>query len=230
MNDFLQNSVYLGLVLTFATYGIGMTLKKRFKTALINPLLISIVLSILFLIVFDIDYEIYYDGAKYISYLLTPATICLAIPLYEQFELLKQNYAAIFAGILSGILTSLCCILGLSILFHFNHKEYVSLLPKSITTAIGMDVSAELGGYVSITAAVIIITGILGNVFAELLFKLFCIKEPIGKGVALGTSAHALGTAKALEIGEIEGAMSSLSIVVSGIITVAGASIFAQFL
>ena len=164
------------------------------------------------------------------SWLLTPATVCLAIPLYEQLELLKKNWAAVAAGIVSGVLTSLATVFVLALLFGLNHQEYVTLLPKSITTAIGMGVSEELGGYVTITVAVIVITGVLGNILGELVCRIFGIKEPIAKGLALGTSAHAIGTAKAMELGEIEGAMSSLSIAVAGVITVVGASIFANLL
>ena len=229
MTDFVESSLYFGLVLTFLSYSLGSYLKKKTKFSLCNPILISIIVCIVVLAVFKIDYNVYYDGAKYISYLLTPATICLAIPLYEQFSLLKKNWVAILTGILSGVITSLCTILSMCYILSMSHEDYVSLLPKSITTAIGMGVSAELGGYVSITVAVIIITGILGNVFGELIFKIFRIREPIAKGIAMGTSSHAIGTAKALEIGEVEGAMSSLSIVISGILTVIGASVFANF-
>jgi putative effector of murein hydrolase len=182
------------------------------------------------LIIFDIDYTSYNNGAKYLSYLLTPATVCLAIPLYQQMELLKNNIKAISVGILSGVITSLGSVLLFSILFHFTHEQYVTLLPKSITTAIGMGVSEEMGGVVTLTVAVIIITGVIGNMIAETICKLFHIDEPIAKGIAIGTSAHAVGTAKAMEIGEIEGAMSSLSIVVAGLMTVIGASIFANFI
>jgi len=140
---------------------------------------------------------------------------------------LKKNWKAIFAGIASGVLTSLLCVLALVLLFGLSHEEYVTLLPKSITTAIGIGISEELGGYVSITAAVIIITGVLGNVIGETILKIFRITEPVAKGVALGSASHAIGTAKAMELGEVEGAISSLSIVVSGIMTVIGASLFA---
>lgn len=229
MTDFFENSVFFGVIISLVSYGIGVLLKKKFKSPLLNPLLISIIITIAVLLILDIDYSKYYEGVKYISYLLTPATVCLAIPLYEQVELLKHNFRAIITGIVSGVVTSLCTILALAIVFRFSHEEYVTFLPKSITTAIGMGVSEELGGYVSITAAVIIITGVIGNIFAELIFRLFRIHEPVAKGIALGSASHAIGTAKAMEIGEIEGAMSSLSIVVSGIITVAGASVFANF-
>lgn len=131
------------------------------------------------------------------------------------------------AGLISGVLTSLISILALAAVFGFSHEEYVTLLPKSITTAIGMGVSEELGGIVTITVAVIIVTGILGNVIGEHVFRVFRIDEPIAKGVALGSASHAIGTAKAMELGEIEGAMSSLSIAVAGLLTVLGASVFA---
>ena len=177
-----------------------------------------------------IDYDVYYSGAQYLSYLLTPATVCLAVPLYEKLEVLKKNWRAILIGIVSGVLTTLLCILAMSLMFGLSHEEYVTLLPKSITTAIGMGVSEELGGYVTLTVAVIIITGVLGNIFAPLICRVFRIREPIAKGIAIGTSSHAVGTAKAMEMGEVEGAMSSLSIAISGLLTVVGASVFAQFL
>lgn len=182
------------------------------------------------LVVLDIDYEQYNEGAKYISYLLTPATVCLAVPLYEQLSLLKKNFKAVAAGIICGVLASLVSVLGLSILFGLTHEQYVTLLPKSITTAIGMGVSEELGGIVTITVAAIIITGILGNVMAEFVCKIFKIEHPIAKGLALGTASHAIGTAKAMEMGQVEGAMSSLAIAVAGLLTVVGASVFARML
>lgn len=230
MKELLCDSVFFGVLVSLATYELGAFLKKKFRFALLNPLLISVLAVIGILVVFHIDYDVYYEGAKYLSYLLTPATVCLAVPLYEQIELLKKNVRAIMGGILAGVLTSLVCIFALSVLFGLTHEQYVTLLPKSITTAIGMGVSEELGGMVTITVASIIITGILGNVIAELIFKLFHIEEPMAKGVALGSASHAIGTAKAMELGEIEGAMSSLSIAVAGLVTVVGASVFANFL
>ena len=228
--EFFRQSAFFGVMLSLVAYGIGFELKRKFKLAIFNPLLIAIILVMVVLVSFHIDYDVYNKGAVYISYLLTPATICLAVPLYEQFELLKKNWKALLIGILSGCIASMGSILAMTIIFSLSHEEYVSFLPKSITTAIGMGVSEELGGYVSITVAVIIITGVLGNMIGENVLKLFRITNPIAKGVAIGTASHAIGTAKAMEIGEIEGAMSSLSIVVSGIITVVGASIFAQFI
>lgn len=202
-------------------------MKKKLKWPICNPLLISIVAVIIFLVAFDIPYESYNAGAKYLSYLLTPATVCLAIPLYEQVELLKKHSKAIVLGLISGVITSLVCVLVLALLFHFDHAQYVTLLPKSITTAIGMGISEELGGYVTITVAVIIITGVIGNMLAETVCRIFKIEEPVAKGIAIGASSHAVGTVKAMEIGEIEGAMSSLAIAVAGLLTVVLAPVFA---
>lgn len=230
MKEMLSDSTFLGVMISILTYELGRLLKKRFKLAIFNPVLISIVSVILLLLLFNVDYTSYNESAKYLSYLLTPATVCLAIPLYEQLELLRKNAKAIIVGLVSGVITSLVCVLVLSVLFHLNHEAYVTLLPKSITTAIGMGVSEEMGGMVTITVAVIIITGVLGNMIAESICKIFRIEEPIAKGIAIGSSAHAIGTAKAMEMGEIEGAMSSLSIVVAGLLTVIGASIFANFI
>ena len=179
--------------------------------------------------VFHIEYKVFNESAKYLSYLLTPATICLAVPLYEQFELLKKNYKAILAGIGSGVVMSLVSVWALANLFRLDYASYVTFLPKSITTAIGMVISDELGGYVALTVVVIIITGVLGSMIAESVCKLFKIEEPIAKGIGIGTASHAMGTTKAMEMGDVEGAMSSLSIVVAGILTVIGANIFAGF-
>ena len=230
MKEILCNSVFLGVMVSILAYELGMFLKKKFKLAIFNPLLIAMVVVILILCVLRVDYDSYYTGAKYLSYLLTPVTVCLAIPLYEQLEQLKQNIAAILAGIVSGVLTSLTGVFVISLLFHLDHSQYVTLLPKSITTPIGMAISEELGGIVTITVAVILVTGVVGNVLAEIICKIFRISEPIAKGIAIGSSSHALGTIKAMEIGKVEGAMSSLSIVVSGLLTVIGASIYAMFL
>ena len=230
MSHFFEDSMFAGVTLSLVAYFIGTLLKRKFKLGIFNPLLISIIVSIIVLLVGKVDYEIYNEGAKYLSWLLTPATVCLAIPLYEQKDLLKKNYKAVLFGLFSGVLTSLCTVLTLSLMMGLSHEEYVTLLPKSITTAIGMGVSEELGGYVTITVAVIVVTGVIGNILAEFICKVFRITDPIAKGVAIGTSAHAVGTAKAIEMGEIEGAMSSLSIAVAGILTVVGASVFANFL
>ena len=210
MMEFIKNSAFFGAMISLIAYEIGLILKKKFKMAIFNPLLISIICVIGVLLIFHIDYNDYNEGGKYISYLLTPATVCLAVPLYEQIHLLKKNLKAVAAGIISGTLAGLCSILLMSKLFGFNHQEYVTMLPKSITTAIGMGVSEELGGMI-----------------AEVVYKIAKIEEPIARGLGLGTSAHAIGTAKAMELGPVEGAMSSLAIAVAGLLTVVGASVFA---
>ncbi len=230
LNEFFEISAFAGVTLSLLAYAFGMFLKRKTHLSIFNPLLVSIAVTIVVLVIADVDYDTYNKGAVYLSWFLTPATVCLAIPLYEQIELLKKHWKAVLTGILSGVLTSLLTVFVLSKLMSLSHKEYVTMLPKSITTAIGMGVSEELGGYVTITVAVIIVTGVLGNILAEFICKIFRITEPIAKGLAIGSASHAIGTAKAMEMGEIEGAMSSLSIAVAGIITVVGASIFANFI
>ena len=229
MNAFLNESVFFGAFISIFAYELGLWIKRKFHKAVFNPLLLAIMIVIVILSCFDIDYEVYNAGAKYISFLLTPATVCLAIPLYQQLELLKSHWKAIAAGIMAGVLTTMLTVLGFSILFGLSHSQYMTLLPKSITTAIGMGVSEELGGNVTITVAVIIITGVLGNMIAGLVFKLFRIQEPVAKGIGLGSASHAIGTARAIELGEVEGAMSSLAIAVAGLLTVVTATLFSYF-
>ena len=225
MNNIMTDSIFFGAVISVVGYLIGIFLRK--KISVLNPLLVSIIFVIAVIKIFHIDYETYNSGAKYISYLLTPATVCLAIPL---ISVLKEHAKEVFIGILAGVLASMGSILLMSYFFGLTHEQYVTLLPKSITTAIGMGVSEELGGIQTITVAVIIITGVLGNIIAEAVLKIFRIKEPVAKGLAIGTASHAIGTTKALEIGEIEGAMSSLSVAVAGLMTVISASIFANMM
>ena len=212
--------LYFGIFISLAAYFIGMQLKKKLGWAVLNPLLISVIRVIAFLKGSGISYGAYNEGASYLSYFLTPATVCLAIPLYRQLALLKKNAAAIFLGIASGVLGSVISVYLLALVFRLENVHYVSLLPKSITTAIGMGVSEEAGGIVTLTVVSIILTGIIGNIAADFWFKVIRVKDPIAKGLALGTAAHAIGTARALEMGEIEGAMSSLSIAVAGLMTV----------
>ncbi len=230
MTDLLGSSAYFGLLLSLGAYGLGLLLQRRWKLPIFNPLLVAIVVVAVVLLLLDLDYGSYSQGANLLNYLLTPATVCLAVPLYEQFSLLRRHGKAVLLGIAAGVLAGLVTILVLAWLFSLDHSAYVTLLPKSITTAIGIGVSEELGGHVSLTVVVIIITGVLGNIFAEGVCKVFRITEPVAAGVAIGTSTHAVGTARAMEMGEIQGAMSSLSIVVAGLLTVVGANLFARFL
>ena len=230
MNEFLTESVFWGVALTFVTYQAGLWVKKKVKIDLANPLLVASLMTIAILLALGIDYETYNYGAEYVSTLLTPATVSLAIPLYRQLELLKKYPKAILISIAAGVLTAMGSILIMSILFGLSHEQYVTLLPKSITAGIATGVSEKMGGMVTLTLVSITITGIGGNIIAEPVLKLFRIKEPIAKGLAVGTASHALGTAKAMEMGEAEGAMSSLSIVVAGVLTVAAAFVFARLL
>nr|WP_314757457.1 LrgB family protein [uncultured Lachnoanaerobaculum sp.] len=230
MSNFLSNSIFFGVLLCLLSYQAGVFLRQKTKIAAFNPLLISIIIVIFVLVMFNIKFEDFYKGSKYISFLLTPATVALAIPLYSKLALLKSNFKAIMSGLIAGVLTSLISIFVMSLLFGLSHENYVSMLPKSITTAIGIGVSEELGGVSTITTAVIIVTGVFGNVSADIVYKVFNITNPIAKGIGLGSSAHAIGTSKALEMGETEGAMSSLSIAVAGIITVIFASFFAKLI
>ena len=225
MKEFLSSSLFFGVAISIMGYQVGIVLKKKFRSPIFNPLLISILFVMLVVKVLGISYDAYNEGAKYLSYLLTPATVCLAIPL----DLLKKNKAALLAGIGAGVAASLGSILLMSIAFDFTDEQCITLLPKSITTAIGMGLSEEMGGIVTITVASIIITGVLGNMLAETICRVFRITDPIARGAAIGTAAHAIGTTKAMEMGEVEGAMSSLAIAVAGLLTVAAATVFANF-
>jgi len=230
MSEMISNTAYFAVVLTLICYQIGIWFKKKTGWAVATPLLTAALLIIATLLVLDIDYADYKSGVQIINYLLTPATVCLAIPLYRQLDLLKKHPVAIFAGVASGVMTTMVSIFLMSLAFGLNHEQYITLLPKSITTAIGMGISEKMGGIITITVVSISITGVLGNVIAEFWLKLCRITEPIAKGLAIGTASHALGTTKAMEIGEVEGAMSSLSIVVAGIMTVIAISIFGKFI
>ena len=230
MMEALTQSIYFGIALSLLCFQLALWIKKKVKSAIANPLLVSVIIIIAILLACGIDYDTYYNGAKYISFFLTPATVSLAIPLYRQLTLLKKYPKAIFGGIAAGVVTAMVSIFLLSLAFGLNHEQYVTLLPKSITTAIGMGVSEKMGGIATITVVSIAVTGILGNMIAEFVCKVCKIEEPIARGLAIGTASHAMGTTKAIEMGEIQGAMSSLSIVVAGVMTVLAVSVFANFI
>lgn len=228
INNYLGNSTYFAIVMSLAYYMLGIALKKKFKLAIFSPLIVASVLTIATIVVFHIDMEVYNSAGNYISFMLTAATVCYGILLYEELNVLKTHFKAIMIGIFVGIAITMCSILALSILFKLPHDQYVSLLPKNITTAIGLSVSEANGGVPSITIVWILITGNLGNAIAEPVIKFFKIDDPVARGVAIGSSSHAVGTAKALEIGEIEGAISGLSLAVTGLLSVVVAAVFAQ--
>ena len=227
MNNVMLTSVTIGVVVSLIGFFIGILCREKFKLPIFNPLLIAIIFTIGFVSIFRIDYDSYYSSAKYLSWLLTPATVSLAIPLYKEIDKLKANWKMILISIACGCVSSVVTVLVLSLVFRFNHAQYVTFLPKSITTAIGMGVAEELGGIVPVTVAAIIVTGIFGAIIADIVFKIFHITDPIAQGLALGASAHAIGTSKAIELGDLQGAMAGLAICTSGIITVALATTFA---
>ena len=219
MADFLSNLPLFAVVLTIGTYQLGLWCQKKWKTALCNPILISVILIIGILLLLGIPNETYQAGISRISWLLTPATVSLALPLYEQLKTLKKNLPAILAGIAAGTVTSLLVVWLMCWLFSLDRSLTISLLPKSITTAMGMVLSEQNGGIPALTTVVIIVTGILGSLMGPALCKLLRLRDPISQGVALGTASHVVGTSKANELGEIQGAVSSLSLACAGILT-----------
>ena len=178
---------------------------------------------------FHIDYDTYNNTAKYLTYFLTPATVCLAVPLYKQFQALKDNLAAVFVGIFCGCVTHIAIMAGLAVLFKVDYVFFLSLLPKSVTTPIALGISEEIGGIGSITIIGVVFAGMLGAIMGPSILKLVGVKEPVAIGLALGTASHAVGTSKAVELGEIQAAMSSLSIVVTGLLTVVMVPVYLQF-
>ncbi len=228
LNDFLSGSAAWGVLLTLAAFALGALINKLTGKAIFNPLLLGSIFVIVFLSVCKIPYADYKVSAAPVNYLLLPATVALAIPLYEKIDLLKKNAAAIIAGISVGTLVSLGSALALAL--DLTREQYATLLPKSVTTAISMDVAAELGGIAALTGAIVIVTGIVGALLAETVCKVFHITDPIAKGVGIGTAAHAVGTSKALQMGEVEGAMSGLSIAVAGVLTAVLCPVFVNLI
>lgn len=216
----LLNTPVFGILLSVAAFEIGIIVSRKTKNPLLNPLLIAIILVILVLMGLEIPKEQYDLGGSFILFFLGPATVVLAVPLYKQIELLKKDLVPILIGISVGSATSILSVILLSRLFHVDLSVAVSMLPKSVTTAIGMEISKEIGGIVSLSVAVIVLTGITGAVIGPGLLKLFRISDDVAQGIAIGTASHAVGTSKAMELGETQGAMSGLSIGIAGIATV----------
>ncbi len=216
----LTQTPAFGLIITILTYGIGVWLNKKAKTPLVNPLLISLLLIIGILVTFRIPYHHYEIGGDMIEIFLAPATAVLAIKIYQQFQLLKENWFPILLGAAVGAGVSIVCVMFLCKFFAVEENIFYALLPKSVTTAIALPLSELSGGYAPVTVAAVIITGVFGAVFAPSLIQLFRIKNPIEAGIAIGTSSHALGATKAIEIGDVEGAMSGIAIGVAGLLTV----------
>ena len=205
-------SAYFGIGLSVIAFGIGVKLNQKFKTPFCNPLIIAIVLVSAVLLIFKIPYEDYNKGGEIINMFLAPATACLAVAVYTKLQILKQYWLPILAGCAAGSAASMGSVYLLCRLFGLEESLTVSLLPKSVTTPIAVSIAEPAGGMVPITVVAVIFTGILGGIFAPLLIRLFRVSDPVAAGLAIGASSHAVGTSKAIELGEIEGAMSGLAI------------------
>lgn len=219
MAEFLEGLTLFPAVLTLAAYQVGLWCRKKWNSPLVNPLLIAVVLIVGVLLVTGVSNDVYQKNAAGISWLLTPVTVCLAVPLYEQTKVLKKNMPAILAGIFAGAVTSLISVLLICRLLGLEQTVTVSLLPKSATSAMSMALSDQNGGIGTLTAAVSILSGIVGSLTGQGLCRLLRITDPIAQGVAFGTAAHVVGTAKANELGQLQGAVSSLSLAIAGIMT-----------
>jgi len=230
MNEFFSQSIFFGMAISLITYFIGLKIKEKWDYAIFNPLLISFLMVIAVLIVFDIDYETYHYGAQYLYYFITPATVCLAIPLYKQFETLKKNVAAVIAGILCGCIGHALFMVCFGVWLQLQEEAVIALLAKSVTTPIALGVCEEIGGMEGVTLIGLTVAGLLGSILGPFFLKLFRVEEPVAQGLGVGSASHAIGTSKMIEIGEVQAAMSSLAIVVTGLMTVVIAPIAAEIL
>lgn len=229
MSEVFQSCACFGLLLAMGSFQLARAINKRAGKEVCNPLLFATLLCGAVLLGTGTEYDVFYDnGGNILEFFLTPATICLAIPLYKQFELLKKNAGAVLAGCAAGVAAHMAGCALMLVLFRMEAAEYISLLPKSITTAIGKGLSQELGGFPAITMATIMLTGLFGAVAAPALLRLFRVTEPVSQGLAIGTSSHAAGTSRAVEMGEVQGAASSLAIVVTGLLTVVASPMMAR--
>lgn len=219
-----------GVLLSLVCYLAGQYINKKSKISFLNPLFIAITLAVVFLLTFKVPLADYNNGGKIISFFLTPATVVLAVPLYNKIEHLKKNALPIIVGILLGSACGIISIIILGKMLNLPKELILSLVPKSVTTPIGMEVSENLNGIPSVTVAAIIITGVLGAIISPMIHNIARIKNKIAIGISIGTSSHALGTTKAVELGETEGAMSSLSIGIAGLVTVILAPILVKLL
>lgn len=226
----ILSTPYLGIVLSLIAFETGLFIYRKTKFPLFNPLLIAIVIVIAFLATTGTSLETYNKGGAYISVFLGPATVILAVPLFKQIDKLKANIIPILSGIVTGCITALASVYFLGKLFNLKKEIIMSMLPKSITTPIGIELSRQLGGIPALTVAAIVVTGILGAVVGPAICKICGIRDKVAVGVAIGTSAHALGTTKAIELGEVEGAMSGLSIGVAGLVTVIISTVLIRFI
>lgn len=232
MADFILSSSFFGIVLSFAVYMFFFLIKEKFKikNPLFNPLLWTSVVIIVFLMVTKIDFEVYNASAKYVTFWLTPVTICLAIPLYRRIKELKENILAIVISIICGCIGHALVMVVIATAVKMQDVLTYSVMPKSVTTAIAMGLAEKIGGIPAVTIVGVTIAGLSGAVIGPTILKICRIKEPVAQGLAIGTASHAVGTSKAMELGEIQGAMSSLAIVVTGVLTVIVVPIAIKFL
>jgi predicted murein hydrolase (TIGR00659 family) len=219
MDKLIIENPFFGLCLSLVAFLIGMKINKKLNHPAVNPLLIGAIIVICFLKITDIDYKIYHEQNKILNFLLGPATVVLAVPLYKNMEVLKKNLKAVLSGVLVGSITSVLSVLIMGILLGASDQILFSMTPKAVTTPIAMEVSRVLGGIPSLTAGLVAVTGIFGACFAPEILRFFRIKNEIAVGIAIGTTTHALGTTRAFQEGEVQGAMSSLSIGIAGLIT-----------
>ncbi len=226
----LLYSPYFGVVLTVFAYQIGISIQKKAKHPLANPILIAVLLIIGLLVAFDIPLEAYQQGGNLIYLFLAPATAALAVPIYKNWQILRLNWKPILAGTMAGSLASIVIVFGLCRLFQLDETLTASLLSKSVTTPIAADITEQLGGIVPIAIAAVIVSGITGNIMAPFLIKLFRVEDPVAQGIGIGTASHAIGTTRAIAIGELQGAMSGLAIGLSGLWTVFWAFLFSIWL
>ncbi len=219
MLNFIENNAVFGILISLGTFYLGQKVNKRFRHPICNPFLIALVITILILKATGLDYEIYRSQSSTLSILLGPATVALAIPLYRNISVLKANFKAVMIGITTGVMASIVSVMGIGYIFGMEKEIIHSLAPKAVTTPIAMEVSRVIGGIPSLTAGLVSIAGIFGACFAPEVLRFFNVKSAVAKGIAIGTTTHVLGTTRAFQEGEIEGAMSSLSIGVAGILT-----------
>nr|WP_241633733.1 LrgB family protein [Fusobacterium gastrosuis] len=225
MKEMIVNDLFFGIVISFIAFEIGKFIFKKTQSPIFNPLLIGTLIVIAILKTFDISTDSYFKGASIINFFLGPATVALALPLYKQWNLFKKYFIPVMTGAIMGSFIGIISVILLGKLLDVDKTLLYSFMPKSITTPIGIEVSSILGGIPSLTVLGIILTGITGNVSAPFICKIFRIKHSVAKGIGIGVASHAVGTSKAMEMGEVEGSMSALSIVFAGILTLIWAPI-----
>lgn len=224
--EVITSSPLFGLFLSVFAFGVGTLLFNKFKTPLLNPLLVAIICCIVFVQSGLITYDKYMEDTAILANLLPAATALLAVNIYKQLKIVKKYAVAIIVSCLAGSVTSIACVIGLCKLFGVDKAVEASFIGKSCTTPIALDISLMNGGMAGITVIAVICTGIVGAVLAPTLAKLFKVKSPVAEGLAIGTCSHVIGTTKAVEIGEIQAALSGVAIGICGLFTVILVSLF----